>query len=155
MTVIGIDIGKTGAICVIEDDRLIEVFKMPDTPANLVAKLYPLIADKGIGNIRVAVEKQQAGVFGGKKGSKAGVKSMFTFGLGYGIVQGVLAGLHLPYEIIPPKTWQKSLAGLPRDKAERKTAVQHRMQARYPYATIHKYAADAVAIAHHLNESIK
>jgi crossover junction endodeoxyribonuclease RuvC len=144
-TYIGIDIGKTGAICILQPhENKIEIHKMPATPADVVALLYPVIAVEGIGNVRCAVEKQQSGGFGGMK---VGVTSMFNFGMGYGIIQGVLAGMHMPFILVPPKTWQKELGALPKDKPKRKTEILMRMQSMYPQAKIYKYAADAVAIA--------
>jgi crossover junction endodeoxyribonuclease RuvC len=38
-----------------------------------------------------------------------GVSSMFSFGRAAGIVEGVLAGLSVPFELIPPATWIKSM----------------------------------------------
>jgi crossover junction endodeoxyribonuclease RuvC len=38
-----------------------------------------------------------------------GVASMFSFGRAAGIVEGVLAGLSVPFQLIPPATWIKSM----------------------------------------------
>jgi len=38
-----------------------------------------------------------------------GVASMFSFGRAAGIVEGVLAGLSVSFELIPPATWIKSM----------------------------------------------
>jgi crossover junction endodeoxyribonuclease RuvC len=49
--------------------------------------------------------------------SKQGVVSTFSFGCGYGQIQGVLAGLGIPYELVLPQAWKKSiLAGTAKDK---------------------------------------
>lgn len=40
-----------------------------------------------------------------------GVSSMFAFGLGKGVLQGVCAGLGITYVLVPPRTWQKSAGG--------------------------------------------
>jgi crossover junction endodeoxyribonuclease RuvC len=46
-----------------------------------------------------------------------GVSSTFTFGTGYGQLQGLLAGMGIPYELVTPQAWKKLiLAGTPRDK---------------------------------------
>ena len=43
-----------------------------------------------------------------------GAVSMFSIGRGYGIMEGILAGLGLPYMVIHPKTWQKKMfEGMP------------------------------------------
>jgi crossover junction endodeoxyribonuclease RuvC len=46
-----------------------------------------------------------------------GVASTFTFGCGYGQLQGLLAGLGIPYELVTPQSWKKAiLAGTTKDK---------------------------------------
>jgi crossover junction endodeoxyribonuclease RuvC len=46
-----------------------------------------------------------------------GVASTFTFGMGYGQIQGLLAGMGIPYELVTPQAWKKLvLAGTPKDK---------------------------------------
>jgi crossover junction endodeoxyribonuclease RuvC len=46
-----------------------------------------------------------------------GVTSMFTFGTGYGAIQGILATLRIPYELVTPQAWKKAvLAGTAKDK---------------------------------------
>ena len=46
-----------------------------------------------------------------------GVVSSFSFGEGYGKVQGVLAGLGVPLTFVPPQVWKKTL-NVPKDKKE-------------------------------------
>jgi len=47
-----------------------------------------------------------------------GVASTFTFGTGYGQLQGILAGLGIPFELVTPQAWKKLvLAGTAKDKA--------------------------------------
>lgn len=38
-----------------------------------------------------------------------GVSSMFQFGRGVGMVEGVLAALHVPTEYVTPQTWQRGM----------------------------------------------
>ena len=46
-----------------------------------------------------------------------GVASTFSFGCGYGQIQGLLAGLGIPYELVTPQAWKKAiLAGTTKDK---------------------------------------
>lgn len=48
---------------------------------------------------------------------KQGVVSQFTFGQGFGIWQGLLAALEIPYELIIPQRWKKEmLDGTGKDK---------------------------------------
>jgi crossover junction endodeoxyribonuclease RuvC len=48
-----------------------------------------------------------------------GVSSMFNFGMGYGIVQGVLATQRIPFILVRPQQWKKraGLIGAEKDKA--------------------------------------
>ena len=47
-----------------------------------------------------------------------GVTSMFTFGMGYGALFGILAALQVPTERVAPQTWKASvLKGTLKDKA--------------------------------------
>jgi crossover junction endodeoxyribonuclease RuvC len=46
-----------------------------------------------------------------------GVASTFSFGMGYGQIQGLLAGLGIPFELVTPQAWKKLvLAGTTKDK---------------------------------------
>ncbi len=46
-----------------------------------------------------------------------GVSSTFTFGTGYGQIQGLLAGMGIPFELVTPQAWKKLvLAGTSKDK---------------------------------------
>ncbi len=46
-----------------------------------------------------------------------GVSSTFTFGTGYGQIQGLLAGLGIPFELVTPQAWKGLvLAGTPKNK---------------------------------------
>ena len=46
-----------------------------------------------------------------------GVSSTFSFGTGYGQLQGLLAGLGIPFELVTPQAWKKVvLAGTAKDK---------------------------------------
>jgi crossover junction endodeoxyribonuclease RuvC len=46
-----------------------------------------------------------------------GVASTFTFGMGYGQIQGLLAGMGIPFELVTPQAWKKLvLAGTCKDK---------------------------------------
>jgi crossover junction endodeoxyribonuclease RuvC len=48
-----------------------------------------------------------------------GVVSTFTFGCGYGQIQGILAGLAIPMELVTPQAWKKViLAGTAKGKSD-------------------------------------
>lgn len=91
----GIDPGKNGGLAVITDK---EAYAVPLTRENL--NIY-INAQKE--SIKCVVEK--VGAMPGQ-----GVVSMFTFGEGYGYIQGVLEANKIPYEIVPPKKWKKEFS---------------------------------------------
>jgi crossover junction endodeoxyribonuclease RuvC len=74
---------------------------------------------------------------------------MFSFGVSYGVVQGVLASLFIPYILVRPAEWKKraGLIGAEKDKA--RTIAQQL----YPQAELARKRdvgrADAILIARH------
>jgi crossover junction endodeoxyribonuclease RuvC len=83
---------------------------------------------------------------------KQGVTSMFNFGLGYGMLIGVLRTLHIPTHYIPPTVWKKSI--LPGTKRDKEAAIAY-CKKRYPsvslmlprHRTPHDGMADALCLA--------
>ncbi|MCK5644169.1 MAG: hypothetical protein KAJ19_25445 [Gammaproteobacteria bacterium] len=117
MMFIGIDPGVTGAIAVIPADNVTRVW---DTPTTRVKgkRCYDIpgmhtllcraltVTGRGEGVI-VALEQQQA--FPGQ-----GRTSMFKIGHGFGLWEGLLVAVCMPYEIVRPQRWKKALLdGLP------------------------------------------
>jgi len=48
---------------------------------------------------------------------KQGLSSTFTFGKGYGMIQGIMAALGVRYELVSPQKWKGViLAGTAKDK---------------------------------------
>ena len=48
---------------------------------------------------------------------KQGVASAFSFGRGFGLWEGILATLHIPYLLVAPQTWKAvMLRDMPKDK---------------------------------------
>jgi len=114
MIFIGIDPGLKGGLAVID--------------GSLIADLRIMPAVK-VGNKKQLDERQLVHLFKGWKsgteittyielvGSRPGqgVTSMFNFGLGWGIVRGILSGLSISYELVRPQAWKKvMLAGMPK-----------------------------------------
>ena len=53
-----------------------------------------------------------------------GVVSMFSIGRGYGIMEGILAGLGFPYMVVHPKTWQKKMfEGMPHQDTKQASVI--------------------------------
>lgn len=74
-----------------------------------------------------------------------GVTSMFTFGRGFGLIEGILAGKHMPYELIRPQTWQTVLGGIDKSLGKKRSIVY--CQQRHPeLGKLTDGQADAVAM---------
>ena len=108
----GIDPGAFGAIAILDkDSRELVVIDMPTIKVKRGPRVVNqvdahMLADALRGhvtaNTSALIEKVHA-----MPGQ--GVSSMFSFGRAAGIVEGVLAGLSVPFQLIPPATWTKSM----------------------------------------------
>lgn len=117
---IGIDPGITGAVscfgvknelCWVEDLPMIKVavgkgYRTQMVPATLAQRLYELTA----GSSPVHAYLEQVASRPGE-----GAVGAFSFGVGFGMIQGVLAALRIPYTLVTPAKWKKSF-GLAADK---------------------------------------
>lgn len=123
MRVIGIDPGVTGGIVLNEDGKPIMLTVMPvikitkkstrngkakevNSNEYLDAKIAQII--KSCAPDHIVIEKQQAF-------PQQGAVSMFSVGIGYGILRGICAGLGYPIVVITTQSWQNALfKGMPR-----------------------------------------
>lgn len=101
MTYIGIDPGKKGGLAII-DKGIAQVLPF-DERDYLDALRYVNPGEAIVCLERVSAMPGQ------------GVVSMFTFGTGYGWLQGVLAAYGIPYELVRPQQWKKEF-GITADK---------------------------------------
>ena len=143
--VLGVDPGKTGAICLM-DGETVEVKLLP-----LAGKELDLDAITHLlGNwmdIDLAVF-EKVGAMPGQ-----GVTSMFTFGMATGMLHGIVAAFGIPRQIVTSQRWKKIvLAGTAKDKD---AAIAH-CRRRYPAVSLLPTArsrkanpnlADAICIA--------
>ena len=108
--IIGVDPGASGAVAILErDGQLVHVFEMPSVEliVNNKAKrrISPemLAADLRLYAVKATIAYvEQVNAMPGQ-----GVTSMFAFGQAFGIVQGVLAGLAIPAQLVPAGKWKK------------------------------------------------
>lgn len=117
MIILGIDPGLEGALAFINAGRSsLEVTRMPvhsitKTKTKRFIDTYEVVNIIKKYKIDYAFMEQVA------SSPQMGVVSAFSFGEGYGKIQGVLAGLGVPINFVLPQVWKKSL-GVPRDKKE-------------------------------------
>ena len=114
MSVLGIDIGATGAIALLEDNgQLVDVWDMPtlaDGPKNRRTVNAPLLAE--------IIYKSHAGrAYVERVGPRPleGAVGAFAFGDAKGVVRGCLAAAAIPSVFIQPAQW-KRIVGIPPGK---------------------------------------
>lgn len=109
---IGIDPGATGAVAILDDaGNLFGVHRF--NGENVSTVLRRVLGDLGYTEIFVAIEAVHA-----RPGQ--GVCSMFTFGMGYGRIQGFLDAHLVDYKLYTPQAWQRFLpqAATPKDRVK-------------------------------------
>ncbi len=153
MNYVGIDTGLGGGIAIIKKDEVI-VAKMPvfekDYDINSIVSL--LLDNMPIA--KVGIEKVHAN-------PKMARSACFNFGKGLGVLEGLVAALRIPYELIPPKTWQKKMHnGVTGDNTKIKSIKA--VNRLYPTLSLkatdrstkdHDGIADAVMIANYIKNN--
>ena len=150
---IGIDPGLDGAIvalcptfvksCVVptlkQEKGSKRMYDVPEMVRLLKANVKDIVL--------VALEK-------GRAAPGQGVTSMFRFGYGCGLWEGILAGLGIPYVIVHPNTWQKvvcvGLSGEAKSRAMQATSSRLpklNMRKSDRASTPHQGIADAACLA--------
>ena len=109
MKIIGIDPGLSGAIAVLENNKVLNIFDMPAMSEGKKnkrqlnsAQLVKLIKDNISKNEDISVIVEQVNAMPGQ-----GVTSMFNFGQTFGAIKGVCAALGLPIYFVRPSKWKK------------------------------------------------
>jgi crossover junction endodeoxyribonuclease RuvC len=109
MKIIGIDPGLSGAIAILENNRVLDVFEMPVMAEGKKnkrqlnsAQLVKLLRNNISKNEDVSVVVEQVNAMPGQ-----GVTSMFNFGQTFGAIKGVCAALELPIFFVRPSKWKK------------------------------------------------
>lgn len=105
-TYIGIDPGKSGAMAIMPANG--EVTVIPFDAMKYSVALAQVHSE--LNDVMCCVEKVSA-----MPGQ--GVVSMFNFGHNLGVIEGLLRGYGIPYQLVPPQTWKKEFS-LSSDKAK-------------------------------------
>jgi hypothetical protein len=145
---LGVDPGASGGMAQVWEDGgriMCRVWKMPDTLAGVWDRIW---------EAREAAAAHVELVTGFQKGGGAGHPGsrMFNFGRGYGALLMALTATDVPFELVQPRTWQRSF-GLGKEKGEADGAWKGRLkrlaQELFPDAGITLATADAALIAEH------
>ena len=125
MIVVGIDPGLSGAIAILENNKVLNIFDMPVMSEGKKNKrqlnsalLVSLIKDNIISHEEVAVVVEQVNAMPGQ-----GVTSMFNFGQTFGAIKGVCAALKLPIFFVRPSKWKKHFELINSSKDSSRTKV--------------------------------
>ena len=108
MKIIGIDPGLSGAIAVLENNKVLNIFDMPvmsegkKNKRQLNSALLVNLIKDSIKNDEVSVVVEQVNAMPGQ-----GVTSMFNFGQTFGAIKGICAALELPIFFVRPSKWKK------------------------------------------------
>ena len=109
MKVIGIDPGLSGAIAVLENNKVLHMFDMPVMSEGKKNKrqlnsalLVSLLKENLTSSEEVSVVVEQVNAMPGQ-----GVTSMFNFGQTFGAIKGICAALDLPIFFVRPSKWKK------------------------------------------------
>ena len=125
MIIIGIDPGLSGAIAILEDNKVLGIFDMPVMAEGKKNKrqlnssqLVNIITDNTDNTKEIAVIVEQVNAMPGQ-----GVTSMFNFGQTFGAIKGVCAALKLPIFFVRPSKWKKHFELINSSKDSSRTKV--------------------------------
>ena len=111
MLIIGIDPGIKGAICILKDGKILDVFDMPIMPVGKKNKSQ-------VNGSQIYNEIQKAIIYEDKKDIKVvieqvsampgqGVTSMFNFGQSFGVLKGICSAMQLSMHFVRPAKWKR------------------------------------------------
>ena len=108
MKIIGIDPGLSGAIAVLENNKVLNIFDIPVMSEGKKNKrqlnsalLVNLLKENINKEEEVAIVVEQVNAMPGQ-----GVTSMFNFGQTFGALKGICAALELPIFFVRPSKWK-------------------------------------------------
>ena len=109
MKIIGIDPGLSGAIAILENNKVLNIFDIPVMSEGKKNKrqlnsalLVSLLKENVNKNEEVVVIVEQVNAMPGQ-----GVTSMFNFGQTFGAIKGICAALDFPIFFVRPSRWKK------------------------------------------------
>ena len=109
MRIFGIDPGLSGAIALLENNKVLDVIDLPvmsegkKNKRQLNSAQLSNFISKNVENIdTTAVIVEQVNAMPGQ-----GVTSMFNFGQTFGAIKGITAALNLPIYFVRPSKWKK------------------------------------------------
>ena len=157
MKIIGIDPGLSGAIAVLEDNKVLNIFDIPVMSEGKKNKrqlnsalLVSLLKENINKDEEVAVVVEQVNAMPGQ-----GVTSMFNFGQTFGALKGICAALELPIFFVRPSKWKKhfELINSSKDASRTKVIEMYPMMATELSKKKDVNKSDAILIARYFSET--
>ena len=125
MKIIGIDPGLSGAIAILENNKILNIFDIPVMSEGKKnkrqlnsAQLVNIIKENVKKEDETVVVVEQVNAMPGQ-----GVTSMFNFGQTFGAIKGVCAALNLPIFFVRPSKWKKYFELINSSKDSSRTKV--------------------------------
>ena len=125
MIIFGIDPGVSGAISILENKKVIEIFDMPtmiDGKKNKKqvngSQITNIIKEEINKKKEIIVVVEHVNAMPGQ-----GVTSMFNFGQSFGVLKGICAALSLPIYFVRPTKWKKHFNLIKTNKDASRTKV--------------------------------
>ena len=125
MIIFGIDPGVSGAICVLKEGKILEVYEMPtmiDGKKNKKqvngAEVTNIFLKELNNKYKAKVVVEHVTAMPGQ-----GVTSMFNFGQSFGVLKGICAALKLPIYFVRPVKWKKHFNLIKTNKDASRTKV--------------------------------
>ena len=155
--IFGIDPGVSGAISVLENKKVIEVYEMPtmiDGKKNKKqvngSQVANIIKERLNDDNEIIVVVEHVNAMPGQ-----GVTSMFNFGQSFGVIKGICSALSLPIYFVRPSKWKRHFNLIKTNKDASRTKVIET----YPEISSKLYRkkdsnkADAILIARYFNDT--
>lgn len=131
---IGIDPGKNGSIAFLSPYWYGVTVGLDSTPRDISESLEEMAKNYNC----IAIIEQVS------SSPQMGVKSAFTFGQGFGMLEGLLTAHCIPFERVRPQVWQKAMGCM---TGGNKNITKRRAQELFPKVKVTHKIADALLIA--------
>ena len=143
---IGIDPGKSGGICVIEDE-FIKAYACPDNIQDMALVFAMAISVSETKTIIPFIEKVWARPTDAKS-------SIWKFAENYGIWLGIAGAYEIDLQTVAPQTWIKYFKTPKLEKSRRKRYLRDKARSMYPnLKKVTLKTADAILIASYAKET--
>ena len=143
---VGIDPGKSGAICVIENN-FIKAYPCPDNIQDRALLFAMAISVNETKTVVAYIEKVWARPTDAKG-------SIWKFAENYGVWKGIAGAYEIDLQTVSPQMWMKHFETPKMDKSARKRYLRDKARSMYPdLKKVTLKTADAILIATYVKET--